>query len=64
MVEHRAPEDDFRSERVAAGKVAAARGDVMNSEGSPSEIVAAGYTWTPGTELAENNSAFAKGASA
>jgi hypothetical protein len=35
----------------------------MNSEGSPSEIVAAGYTWTPGTELAEGKSAFAKGAS-
>src|SRR5215211_7486898 len=34
----------------------------MNSEGSPSEIVAAGYTWTPGTELAEGKSAFAKGA--
>jgi hypothetical protein len=36
----------------------------MNSEGSPSEIVAAGYTWTPGTELVEKKSAFAKGASA
>ena len=36
----------------------------MNSEGSPSEIVAAGYTWTPGTELTEKKSAFAKGASA
>ena len=36
----------------------------MNSEGSPSEIVAAGYTWTPGTELTESKSAFAKGASA
>jgi hypothetical protein len=35
----------------------------MNSEGSPSEIVAAGYTWTPGTELLEEKSAFAKGAS-
>jgi hypothetical protein len=34
----------------------------MNSEGSPSEIVAAGYTWTPGTELVEQKSAFAKGA--
>jgi len=38
--------------------------DQMNSEGSPSEIVAAGYTWTPGTELVEGKSAFAKGASA
>jgi hypothetical protein len=36
----------------------------MNSEGSPSEIVAAGYTWMPGTELVEKKSAFAKGASA
>ncbi|HKG47857.1 MAG TPA: hypothetical protein VKB02_14070 [Pyrinomonadaceae bacterium] len=36
----------------------------LNSEGSPSEIVAAGYTWTPGTELTEKKSAFAKGASA
>lgn len=36
--------------------------DQMNSEGSPSEIVAAGYTWTPGTELVEQKSAFAKGA--
>jgi hypothetical protein len=24
----------------------------MNSEGSPTEIVAAGYQWSPGTELA------------
>jgi hypothetical protein len=23
----------------------------MNSQGSPSEIVAAGYRWQPGTEL-------------
>jgi hypothetical protein len=23
----------------------------LNSDGSPSEIVAAGYVWTPGTEL-------------
>ncbi|HEY0730455.1 MAG TPA: hypothetical protein VGD38_20390 [Pyrinomonadaceae bacterium] len=36
----------------------------MNSEGSPSEIVAAGYNWTPGTELIEKKSVFAKGASA
>lgn len=36
----------------------------MNSEGSPSEIVAAGYNWTPGTELVEKKSVFAKGASA
>jgi hypothetical protein len=36
----------------------------MNSEGSPSETVAAGYTWTPGTELLEQKSAFGKGAGA
>jgi hypothetical protein len=36
----------------------------MNSEGSPSETVAAGYTWTPGTELTEEKSVFARGASA
>jgi hypothetical protein len=36
----------------------------MNSEGSPSEIVAAGYVWTPGTELVEKKSVFAKGARA
>ncbi len=36
----------------------------MNSEGSPSEIVAAGYVWTPGTELTERKSVFAKGAGA
>ncbi len=27
--------------------------EYMNSEGSPTEIVAAGYKWTPGTELAK-----------
>ncbi|HEU4433163.1 MAG TPA: hypothetical protein VFR51_07175 [Pyrinomonadaceae bacterium] len=36
----------------------------MNSEGSPSEIVAAGYVWTPGTELVDRKSVFAKGAGA
>lgn len=36
----------------------------MNSEGSPSEIVAAGYVWTPGTELVESKSVFAKGVGA
>ena len=36
----------------------------MNSEGSPTEIVAAGYVWTPGTELVERKSVFAKGAGA
>jgi rubrerythrin len=29
----------------------------MNSEGSPSETVAAGYRWSPGTELAEREAA-------
>jgi rubrerythrin len=29
----------------------------MNSEGSPTETVAAGYRWSPGTELAEQESA-------
>ncbi len=28
----------------------------LNSEGSPSEIAAAGYHWRPGTELAEEAS--------
>jgi hypothetical protein len=28
----------------------------MNSNGSPSETVAAGYKWKPGTELAEETS--------
>jgi hypothetical protein len=36
----------------------------MNSEGSPSEIVAAGYVWMPGTELVEKKTIFAKGAGA
>jgi hypothetical protein len=33
----------------------------MNSEGSPSETVAAGYIWRPGTELAQQKSSAAKG---
>jgi hypothetical protein len=33
----------------------------MNSEGSPSETVAAGYVWSPGSELTEARSAVAKG---
>jgi rubrerythrin len=33
----------------------------MNSEGSPSETVAAGYTWRPGTELTERKSKVARG---
>jgi hypothetical protein len=27
----------------------------VNAQGSPSEIVAAGYVWTPGTELSKKN---------
>jgi hypothetical protein len=34
----------------------------MNSEGSPSETVAAGYRWRPGTELTEEETAKGKGA--
>ncbi|HWS52791.1 MAG TPA: hypothetical protein VN228_01580 [Pyrinomonadaceae bacterium] len=34
----------------------------LNSEGSPSETVAAGYRWSPGTELAAGASAQGKGA--
>ena len=29
----------------------------MNSDGSPSEVVAAGYVWTPGTELVSHGAA-------
>jgi hypothetical protein len=34
----------------------------MNSEGSPSETVAAGYRWRPGTELTKEETAKGKGA--
>lgn len=34
--------------------------DQLNADGSPSEIVAAGYKWRPGTELAERPEALAK----
>jgi len=27
----------------------------VNADGSPSEIVAAGYAWSPGTELTKKN---------
>jgi hypothetical protein len=33
----------------------------MNAEGSPSETVAAGYIWRPGTELTQLKSSVAKG---
>jgi hypothetical protein len=34
----------------------------LNSEGSPTETVAAGYRWMPGTELAADVTAKKKGA--
>jgi hypothetical protein len=34
----------------------------MNSKGSPSETVAAGYRWMPGTELTAEETAMGKGA--
>jgi hypothetical protein len=34
----------------------------INSEGSPSDTVAAGYTWMPGTELTAKGAASGKGA--
>jgi hypothetical protein len=33
--------------------------DQLNSEGSPSEIIAAGYHWRPGTELVDRAEALA-----
>lgn len=36
----------------------------MNSTGSPSDLVAAGYIWMPGTELTRKAPATALGASA
>jgi hypothetical protein len=51
-----------KDEEAARAPLSIAYREQMNSEGSPSEIVAAGYTWTPGTELIEQKSAFAKGA--
>jgi len=53
-----------KSEESERAPASIAYREQMNSEGSPSEIVAAGYTWMPGTELSEKKSAFAKGASA
>jgi hypothetical protein len=32
----------------------------LNAEGSPSEIVAAGYHWAPGTELVRHTALFSK----
>ena len=52
-----------KDEEAERAPLSIAYRDQMNSEGSPSEVVAAGYTWTPGTELVEKKSAFAKGAS-
>jgi hypothetical protein len=53
-----------KDEEAERAPLSIAYREQMNSEGSPSEVVAAGYTWTPGTELIEKKSAFAKGASA
>ncbi len=39
--------------RVEEGESTRLYREHLNSEGSPSEIVAAGYQWRPGTELAE-----------
>ena len=53
-----------KDEEPARSPLSIAYREQMNSEGSPSEIVAAGYNYTPGTELTEEKSIFAKGASA
>ena len=53
-----------KDEEAERAPLSIAYREQMNSEGSPSEIVAAGYTWTPGTELVEQKSVFAKGAGA
>jgi len=53
-----------KDEEAELAPLSVAYREQMNSEGSPSEIVAAGYTWAPGTELSEERSVFAKGASA
>jgi rubrerythrin len=39
--------------RVPVGSPSTRYREQLNSEGSPSEITAAGYMWTPGTELAK-----------
>ena len=51
-----------KDEEAERAPLSIAYREQMNSEGSPSEVVAAGYTWTPGTELVEQKSVFAKGA--
>jgi hypothetical protein len=58
------PEFIHKDEEPERAPQSIAYREQMNSEGSPSEIVAAGYNWTPGTELIEKKSVFAKGASA
>ena len=58
------PEFIHKDEEPDRAPASIAYREQMNSEGSPSEVVAAGYTWTPGTELVEKKSIFAKGASA
>jgi rubrerythrin len=44
-----------------AGSPSVMQRDQLNSDGSPSEIVAAGYHWRPGTELVERAEALANG---
>jgi hypothetical protein len=36
--------------------------DQLNSEGSPSQTVATGYVWAPGTELSQKGPAIGNGA--
>ncbi len=48
------PEEEERAESVDYR-------NQLNSEGSPSEIVAAGYKWRPGTELTERGALLAEG---
>ena len=52
------PESDFHGYRFASDQERADAPSVryrqqLNSAGSPSDTVAAGYRWTPGTELSD-----------
>jgi hypothetical protein len=51
----------LRSEETAQSPSKQYR-DEMNAEGSPSESVAAGYVWAPGTELSRHGPALGNGA--
>ena len=63
-VDLRAAGTDFidKEDEAERAPLSIAYREHMNSEGSPSEMVGAGYTWKPGTELVEEKSVFAKGA--